>query len=195
MFSCSVMSDSLRPHGLQHTRLPCPSSSPKGCSNSCPLSWWCHSTISSSVVPFSAHLQSFPASGSFPMSQFFTSGKQPESSGSDLRYPSLVMRTRNKQFPLWIAAPNQGRTSSSVVINCPETSWHYLLSLVLTVQLAFVAIFFKFFGSGVASAGLLLLWKGPGNIYNSVQFSSVAQSCLTFFDPMYCSMPGFPVHY
>ena len=75
-FSCSVMSDSLQPHGLQHSRLPCPSPTPKACSNSSPLSWWCHPTISSSVIPFSSCLQSFPASGSFPRSQFFTSGGQ-----------------------------------------------------------------------------------------------------------------------
>ena len=75
LFSHSVMSDSLWPHGLQHARLPCPSPTPGACSNSCPLSWWCHSTISSSVIPFSC-LQSFPASGSFPMSQFFISGGQ-----------------------------------------------------------------------------------------------------------------------
>ena len=69
------MSDSLRPHGLQHSRLPCPSSTPRDCSNSYPLSQWCHPTISSFVVPFSC-LQSFPTSGSFPVSQFFTSGGQ-----------------------------------------------------------------------------------------------------------------------
>ena len=74
--SCSGMSDSLWPHGLQHSRLPCPSPTPGTCSNSCPSSRWCHPTISSSVVPFSSHLQSFPALGSFPMSQFFTSGGQ-----------------------------------------------------------------------------------------------------------------------
>ena len=68
------MSDSLWLHGLQHTRLPCLSPTPRACSNSCLLSWWCHPTISSSVVPFSSLLQSFPASGSFQMSQFFTSG-------------------------------------------------------------------------------------------------------------------------
>ena len=73
-FSCSVMSDSLRPHGLQHARPLCSSPTPRVYSNSCPLSRCCHSTISSSVVPFSSHLQSFPASGSFPMSQFFASG-------------------------------------------------------------------------------------------------------------------------
>ena len=64
-FSCSVLSDSLGPHGLQHTRPPCPSSTPGVYSNSCPLSWWCHPTISSSVVPFSSCLQFFPASESF----------------------------------------------------------------------------------------------------------------------------------
>ena len=73
-FSLSVMCNSLRPHGLQHARPPCPSSTPRVYSDSCPLSRWCHSTISSSVVPFSSCLPSFPASGSFPMSQFFTSG-------------------------------------------------------------------------------------------------------------------------
>ena len=75
-FSCSVVSDSLWPHGLQHARPPCPLPTPRVYSNSCPLSQWCHPTISSSVVPFSSCLQSFPASGSFPMSQFFTSGGQ-----------------------------------------------------------------------------------------------------------------------
>ena len=71
-FSHSVMSNSLRPHGLQHARLPCPSPTSRAYSNSCPLSFWCHPTISSSVDPISSHLQSFPVSGSFPMSQFFT---------------------------------------------------------------------------------------------------------------------------
>ena len=70
------MSDSLWPHGLQHARLPCPSPTSGACSNSCPLSRWCHPTILSSVIPFSSCLQSFPASGSFPMSQFFRSGGQ-----------------------------------------------------------------------------------------------------------------------
>ena len=74
-FSHSAVTDSLWPHGLQHARPPCPSPTPWACSNSCPSSWWCHQTISSSVVPFSC-LQSFPASGSFPMSQYFVSGGQ-----------------------------------------------------------------------------------------------------------------------
>ena len=75
-FSCSVTSNSLQPHGLQHTRPPCPPPTPRACSNSCPLSWWCHPTTSSSVVPFSSCLQSLPASGSSPMSKFFTWGDQ-----------------------------------------------------------------------------------------------------------------------
>ena len=75
-FSCSVMSDSLQPHESQHARPPCPSPTPGVYPNSCPLSWWCHPTISSSVIPFSSCPQSFPASGSFPMSQLFTSGGQ-----------------------------------------------------------------------------------------------------------------------
>ena len=76
LFSYSVMFDSLGPHGLHHARLPCPSPSPGACSSSCPLSWWCHSTISLSVVPFSSCPQSFPASGSCPISQPFASGGQ-----------------------------------------------------------------------------------------------------------------------
>ena len=79
IWSCCFVTqlcDSLQPHGQQYARLPCPSLSPGVCSNSCPLSQWGHPTISSSVVPFSSHLQSFPAAGSFPMSQFFASGGQ-----------------------------------------------------------------------------------------------------------------------
>ena len=75
-FSCSVMSNSLWSHGMQYTKPPCPSPTPGVYSNSCPLSWWGHPNNSSSMVPFSSCLQSFPASGSFPMSHFFTSDGQ-----------------------------------------------------------------------------------------------------------------------
>ena len=75
-FSHSVRSDSLWPHGPQYSRLPCPSPTPRAYSNSCPSSQWCPATISSPVIPFPSHLQSFPASGSFQMSQFFSSGDQ-----------------------------------------------------------------------------------------------------------------------
>ena len=104
--SHSVMSDSLRPHGLQHTRPPCPSPTLRVYSNSCPLSWWCHPTISSSVIPFSSHLQSF-LSGSFPMSQLFTSGGQ--SIGVSASTSALLMHIQN-WFPLgwtgWITLTN-----------------------------------------------------------------------------------------
>ena len=91
LFSHSVVSNSLWLHALQHARLPCPSPSPGARSNSCPLSWWYHPTISFSVIPFSSCLQSFPASGSFPMSQFFASGGQrTEASATALVLPMNI---------------------------------------------------------------------------------------------------------
>ena len=76
LFGCSFASDTLRTYGLQHARLPCLSPSPRVCSNLCPLNWWCHPPISSSVTSLSSCLHSFTASGSFPMSQCYTSGGQ-----------------------------------------------------------------------------------------------------------------------
>ena len=84
---------------LRHTRLPCPSLTPRACSNLCPSSWWCHPTISSSVIPFSSCFQSFPASRSFPMSQFFTSGGQ--SIGASCSASILLMNIQD-WFPLWL---------------------------------------------------------------------------------------------
>ena len=110
LFSCSVMSDSLWFNGLQHTSLPCPSPSPKVYSNSCPLSQWCHLTISSSVVPFSSHLQSFPASGSFLMSWLFASGGQ--RTGVSASASVLPMNSQN-WFPLgWTVFAVQGTLKS-----------------------------------------------------------------------------------
>ena len=100
-FSHSVVSYSLQPHGLQHIRLPCPSPAPGAYLNSCPSSQWCHPTVSSSVIPFSSHLQSFPASGSFPMSQFFTSGGQ--SIGASASASVLPMNIQD-WFPLWLTS-------------------------------------------------------------------------------------------
>ena len=94
-FSRSVVSNSLRPHGLQHARLPCPSPTPRACSNSCPSNWWCHPTTSSSVIPFS-HLQSFSASGSFQMSQFSSGG---QSTGVSASASALPMNIQD-WFPL-----------------------------------------------------------------------------------------------
>ena len=92
-FSCSVVSDSLQPHRMQHTRLPCPSPTPGVCSNFCPLSWRCHSAISSSVFPFSYCLQSFPTSRSFLVSQIFTLDGQ--SVGVSASASILPMNTQN----------------------------------------------------------------------------------------------------
>ena len=101
LFSCSTLSDSLQPHGLQHTRLPCPSPTPRACSNSCTSSCWCYPTISPSVVPFFG-LQSFPASGSFPMSQFFTSGGR--SIGASASASALPTNIQG-WFPLGLSSP------------------------------------------------------------------------------------------
>ena len=108
-FSRSVMSDSLWTRGLQHARIPCPSSIPRACSNSCPLRQWWRPTVSSSVVPFSACLQSFPASGSFPMSQFITSGGQNIGVSASA---SVLSMTIQHWFPLgwtgWIFLQSKG---------------------------------------------------------------------------------------
>ena len=121
-FSCSVMSDSLRPHGLQHAKPPYLSPTPGACSNRCPLSPWCHWNISSSVVPFSSHVQSFPASGSFPISQFFTSGgRRTEVSAS----ASVLPMNIQDWFPLgwtgWISLLSKGLSrifSNTTVQKC-----------------------------------------------------------------------------
>ena len=105
-FSHSVLADSLRPHGLQHARPPCPSPTPGICSNPCPSSWWCHL---SAVIPVSSCLQSFPASGSFPVSQFFTSGGQ--NIGVSASASVLPMNIQD-WFPLgwtgWISLQSKG---------------------------------------------------------------------------------------
>ena len=107
-FSCSVVSDSLRPHGLQHVRPPCPSPTLRVYSNSCPLSQWCHPTISSSFIPFSC-LQSFPASGAFPMSQFFTLGSQSIGvSASASLFPMNIQDSFLLGWTHWISLQSKG---------------------------------------------------------------------------------------
>ena len=107
-FSHSVVSSSLRPHGLQQARIHCPSRTLKAYSNSCPLCRWCHPTISASVVPFS-HLQSFPASGAFQMNHFFATGGQ--SCGVSASTSVLPMKTED-WFPLgwtgWMSLQSKG---------------------------------------------------------------------------------------
>ena len=135
-FSCSVVSNSLRPHGLQHARPPSPSLTLRAYSNSCPLSRWCHPTISSSVVPFSSCLQSFPVSGSFPMSQFFASGGQ--SIGVSASASVLPMNIQD-WFPLgwtgWISCcPGDSQESSPTPLfkSINSLALSFLYSLALT---------------------------------------------------------------
>ena len=126
-FICSFVSNSLWPHELQHARLPCPSPTPGACSNSCPSSWWCHPNISSSVMSFSSCLQSFPASGSFPMSQFFTSGGQSIGVSASV---SVLPTNIQDWFPLgwtgWISL--KSKRLSRVISNI---TWWPLLAIIL----------------------------------------------------------------
>ena len=124
---CSVVSDSLQSHGLQHTSLPCPSLSPGVCSDSCPLSQWLHPTISSCAIPFSSCLQSFPASGSFPVSWLFKSGgRSIEASAS----ASVLPMNIHGWFPLGL------------------TSWIYLLSKGLSGVFSSTTVWkHQFFGT------------------------------------------------
>ena len=120
LFSCSVMSNSLWPHGLQHARLPCPSPSPGVCSNLCPLSQWLHPTISSSAVAFSFCHLSFPASGSFTMSWHFASGGQSIGASASVLPMNILC-----WFPLeltgWISLQSMGLSR----IFCSTTIWKH----------------------------------------------------------------------
>ena len=100
-FSCSVVSDSLRPHKLQHTRTPCSSQTAGVYPNPCPLSRWCHPKISSSIIPFSSWTQSFPASGSFQMSQLFRSGGQSIGVSASTVLPKTFLHANWKVLTFW----------------------------------------------------------------------------------------------
>ena len=115
LFGRSVVSDSLRPHGLQHNMLPCPSPTPRVWANSCPLSRWCHPTISSSFIPFSSCPRSFPSSRSFPMGRLFTSGGQ---STGPWASASVLPMNIQRLFPLGLrvsfpCSPRDSQQSSA----------------------------------------------------------------------------------
>ena len=130
-FSHSVMSDSLWPHGLQHARPPCPSPTPGVYSNSCPLSWWCNPTISSSVVPSSSCLQSFPASASFPMSPFFSSGGQSIGVSASA---SVLPKNIQDWFPLgWTGGISLQSKGLSRVLSNPTVQKHQFFSTQLSL--------------------------------------------------------------
>ena len=127
----SVVSDSSQLHGLQHTRLPCPSPTPGACSNSHPSSQWCHPTISPSVVPFSSCLQSFPEWGSFPMCQFFASGGQ--SIGASASASVLPMNIQD-WFPLGWTGLISLQSKALTCTRCFH-SWNILPSVYLIKEL------------------------------------------------------------
>ena len=131
-FSRSFVSDSLQPQGLQHSRLPCPSPTLRACSNSFPSSQWYHPTMSSSVIPFSSCLQSFPTSGSFPMSQFFISGGQSIGvSASTLVFPVNIQ----DWFPLgWIGLTSLQSKGLSRVFSNTTVQKHQFFSAQLSSQ-------------------------------------------------------------
>ena len=151
-FSRSVVSNSLRPHGLQHTRPPCPSPTSGVYPNSCPLSQWCHPTMSSSVVPFSSHLQSFPASGSFPMSQFFAAGGH--NIGVSASSSVLPMNTQDWS-PLgwtgWISLLSKGLSRVFSNINDSNS-----MDRVLWVPIGFRTYYPKIWPSGILN---ILNWR------------------------------------
>ena len=130
------MSDSLRPHGLQNTRLPCPSPTPRAYLNSCPLNQWCHPTFSSSFVPFSSCLQSFPASGSLPMSQLFASGGQ--NIGVQLQHQSFQWILGLISFRMdWLDLLGVQRTLKSLLLQQHNSkAWIIQQSAFFIVQLS-----------------------------------------------------------
>ena len=134
-FSHSVMSDSFRPHGLQHARSPCPSPTSRVHSNSCPLSWQCHPTISSSVIPFSSCPQSFPASGSFQMSQLFASSSQSWSFSFNIVLPMNTQDSSPLGWTGWISLQSKGLSrvfSNTTVKSSNSSAFSFLYSPTLT---------------------------------------------------------------
>ena len=135
-FSLSVVSHSLQPNALQHARLPCPPPTPRAYSNSCPLSQWCHPTISSSAVPFSSYLQSFPASGSFPKSQFFASCDQSiGTSASALVLPMNIQYWFSSGLTGWVSLQSKGLSrvfSNTTVLKHHSSALSFLYSPTLT---------------------------------------------------------------
>ena len=165
-FSCSVVPDSLQPHGLQYARLPCPSLTPGGCSNCYPSSLWCHPTISSSVIPFSSCLQPSPALGSFPMSQFFTSGGQ--SIGVSASASVLPMNIQD-WFPLGLTGliSFQSKGLSPGLLHCRQIVYqlsHKSRIILITNLLLYIA------GS---SPSLIMPWhdlRGKGCIISRFSY-------------------------
>ena len=171
-FSCSVLSDSLQPRGLQYARLPCPSPTPRAYLNSCPSSWWCHPTISSSVIPFSFLLQSKrPVSRSFSMSQFFASGGL----SIGVSASASVLPLNIQGWFLFIHLLNN--SGKKMETKCTRQKQNIGLLVEELLNKYVLNIYLQY------------------GIFRSDQIRSVAQSCPTLCDPMNRSTPGLPVHH
>ena len=168
--SHSVMYSSLQPHGLQHARLPCPSPTPRACSNSSPWSWWCHQTISSSVISFSSCLQSFPESGSFPMSQFFSSGGQMIGVSASA---SILPMNIQDWFPLgwtgWISLQFKGLSR--------VFQWHISKASILGAQISLQLNSHPYITTGKITA--LTRWTFVGKVM-SLLFNMLPRLVITF---------------
>ena len=176
LFSNSAVSDFLQPHVLQHARLPCYSPSPGACSNSCPLSWWCHPIFSSSVVPFSSCLLSFPAWGSFPMSQLFPSGGQ--STGASALASVLPMNTQD-WFPLgWLDLLAVQGTLKSLLQHHGSKASILRCSAFFTVQLSH-----SYMTTGKTIA--LTRWTFVGKVM-SLLFNMLSRFVITFLPRNKC---------
>ena len=171
----SVMSDSLQLYGLWHARLPCSSPTPRTCSNSCPSSWWCHPTISFSVVPFSSCPQSFPASGSFPMSQLFTSGGQSIGTSASVLpmniqdwFPlgltgliSLLSKGLSRAFSRTILQKYQFFSAQpSLWSNFRILTW--LVEKIMKWSVSHLVVYDSLWPSGLKLTRLLCPWNSPG---------------------------------
>ena len=192
-FSCSVVSNSLQPHGLQHTRPPCPLPTSGVYSNSCPLSQWCHPTISSSVVPFSSHLQSCPASGSFEISQFFASGGQRTGVSASA---SVLPKSIQGWFPLrltgLISLQSRGLFKRLLQHDSSKASILWC-SAFFTVQLSHLYITT---GKTIALTIRTFVGKVMSLLFSTATAALTAkslQSCPTLCDPIDGSPPGSPV--
>ena len=158
LFSCSVVSNSLRPHEQQHARLPCPLLSPRVCSNSCPLSHWCYPTISFSVAPFSSCPQSFPALGFFPMSCLFASGIQ-----SIRLWASALVFPVNIQgwYPLGLTSLISllSKGLSRVPNSCPLSQWCHPTISSSVIPFSSCPQSVEFNQSDHSKAGVMIVWS------------------------------------
>ena len=193
LFSVLVMSDILRPHGLLYARLPCPSLSPRVCSDSCSLSWLFHPTISFSFTHFSSCLQSFPASVFHNHKNLTKMIKWTTVLCNLMNLWAIPCRATQDR---WVTAESSDKTWSTEEGNSKPFQHSCLenpMNSMKRIAWSYVIQCLAFRGTNKLFSAVAALFNIPTAI--SIQFSSVAQSCLTLCDPINCSMPGLPVHH